>query len=166
MPTPTAISAPNGPSERKARHPVTRKPILIAAVATFAVLVAACGGGDHVDHNAAGGRTVDIDMRDNDFSPASMNVKAGETVQFAFHNNGTVRHDAFIGDEAAQMAHEQDMSMSSDMAHAGHDSEGITVEPGQTGTLSHTFTTAGTTIIGCHEAGHYALGMKIDVNVT
>ena len=130
------------------------------------VITAACGGGGHVDHAAGNGRTVDVDMRDNDFSPASVSVKAGETVQFVFHNNGSVRHDAFIGDETAQMAHEQDMTMSSDMGHGGHESEGITVEPGQTGTLNHTFATSGATIIGCHEAGHYALGMKINVSVT
>ncbi len=142
-----------------------RKPLLVVALTAF-VAMTACGGGSHVDHGAAGGRTIDVDMRDNDFSPASVNVKAGETVRFVFHNKGTVRHDAFIGDEAAQMAHEQDMSMASDMGHGGHDSEGITVEPGQTGTLTHTFASAGTTIIGCHEAGHYALGMKINVSVT
>jgi uncharacterized cupredoxin-like copper-binding protein len=144
---------------------VFRKPLLVVALAVV-VLAVACGGDDHVGHGTAGGRTVDIDMRDNDFSPASVNVKAGETIQFVFHNMGTVRHDAFIGDQAAQMAHEQDMRVESGMGHGGHENDVITVEPGQTGTLSHTFDSSGTTIIGCHEAGHYALGMKINVNVT
>jgi len=144
---------------------VFRKPLLIALAALVVVGVAACGGGSDTAHNA-GGRTIDIEMRDNDFSPASVSVAKGEQIQFVFHNKGTVRHDAFIGDDAAQMAHESDMSMSSEMNHGGHADEGITVERGQTGTLSHTFTSAGTTIIGCHEAGHYALGMRINVNVT
>lgn len=133
----------------------------------LAVLLGACGGGDST-HNAAGGRTIDVDMRDNDFSPASVQVKAGEQVQFVFHNKGAVAHDAYIGDEAAQTAHEQEMRASSGGAHGGggHGSDGITVEPGQTGTLSHTFDKAGATIVGCHEEGHYVLGMRIIVNVT
>jgi uncharacterized cupredoxin-like copper-binding protein len=143
---------------------VFRKQVLISLALLFVLLVAACGDGGHVDQTA-GGRIVDVEMRDNDFSPASIQVKAREKVKFVFHNKGTVRHDAFIGDEAAQMAHEQEM-MASSMGHGGHGGEGITVEPGRTGTLSHTFQTSGTTIIGCHEQGHYALGMRVNVNVT
>jgi uncharacterized cupredoxin-like copper-binding protein len=144
---------------------VQRRFITTAVAIGFAVIVGACGGGDSV-HNAAGGRTIDIDMRDNDFSPASLQVKAGEQVQFVFHNKGALTHDAYIGDDAAQMAHEQEMKTSSDTGHGGHGSDGTTVEPGKTATLTHTFDKAGTTIIGCHELNHYALGMRIVVNVT
>lgn len=144
-----------------------RRLLMTVAGLTFAALLAACGGDDHVDNDAAGGRKIDIDMRDNDFSPASINVKAGEQVQLVFHNKGSVRHDAFIGDEAAQMDHEAEVRASSgDTGHDAHGSDGITVEPGQTGTLSHTFDEPGTTVIGCHEAGHYGLGMRIRVTVT
>jgi uncharacterized cupredoxin-like copper-binding protein len=144
---------------------VQRKFLTPALAIGFAVILGACGGG-HSVHNAAGGRTIDLDMRDNDFSLASLQVKAGEQVQFVFHNKGAISHDAYIGDEAAQTAHEQEMRMSSDMGHGGHGPDGITVEPGQTGTLSHTFDKSGTTIIGCHQLDHYTLGMRIDVNVT
>jgi uncharacterized cupredoxin-like copper-binding protein len=143
---------------------VQRKVLATALAIALTVIVSACGGGS-VD-NAAGGRTIDIDMRDNDFSPAGVQVKTGEQVQFVFHNKGAVAHDAFIGDDAAQMAHEQEMRMSSDMAHGGHGSDGVTVEPGKTATLSHTFDKSGTTIIGCHQLDHYTLGMRINVNVT
>lgn len=143
-----------------------RKIVATAIAIGLAVLLGACGSGDSA-HNAAGGRMIDIDMRDNDFSPASVQVKAGEQVQFVFHNQGAVAHDAYIGDDAAQMSHEQDMRKSSDNAHGGgHGSDGVTVEPGKTGTLSHTFDKSGTTIIGCHQEGHYVLGMRINVNAT
>lgn len=144
-----------------------RRRILATSVAIgLAVIIGACGGGDSTN-NAAGGRTIDIDMRDNDFSPASVQVKAGEQVQFVFHNKGAVAHDAYIGDEAAQTKHEQEMRASSDNVHGGgHGSDGVTVEPGNTGTLSHTFDTPGATIVGCHQEGHYVLGMRIIVNVT
>jgi uncharacterized cupredoxin-like copper-binding protein len=136
----------------------------VGAAAVVAVLVGACGGG-HSVHGASGGRTIDIDMRDNDFSQASINVKAGEQIQFVFHNKGAVTHDAFIGDDAAQAAHEEEMRMSSDAGHS-HGTDDVIVEPGQTETLSHTFDKPGTTIIGCHQLNHYVLGMRIRVNVT
>jgi uncharacterized cupredoxin-like copper-binding protein len=143
-----------------------RKALVIGATIAIGALVGACGGGDTTHTAGTGGRTIDIDMRDNDFSAASINVKAGEQIQFVFHNKGAVTHDAFIGDEAAQAAHEQEMKTSSDMGHGGHDADAVTVEPGQTGTLSHTFDNTGQTIIGCHQLNHYAVGMRIRVNVT
>jgi uncharacterized cupredoxin-like copper-binding protein len=143
---------------------VKRKILGLTTIAALSLLVVACGG-DHPAHEAAGGRTIDIDMRDNDFSQPSISVKAGEQIQFVFHNKGAVTHDAFIGDEAAQAEHEREMRASSDPGH-GHGADGVTVEPGKTGTLSHTFDKPGSTIIGCHELNHYALGMRIKVTVT
>jgi uncharacterized cupredoxin-like copper-binding protein len=148
------------------RQLVHRNIVATTLAVGFAVILGACGGGSHVDHAATGGRTVDIDMRDNDFSPASIQVKAGEVVQFVFHNKGAIAHDAYIGDEAAQMAHDEEMKMSSDMGHGGHGRDGVTVASGQTGTLSHTFDKSGTTIIGCHQLDHYTLGMRVHVTVT
>jgi len=143
---------------------VRRTLVAVAAAAALAAIVGACGGGGHSVHEAGGGRTIDIDMRDNDFSQPSLQVKAGEQVQLVFHNKGAVTHDAFVGDEAAQAEHEQEMRVSSSPAH-GH-VNGVTVEPGQTATLTYTFDKPGTTIIGCHELNHYALGMRIRVSVT
>lgn len=140
--------------------------VALVAVAALAVVLGACGGGGHTVHGAGGGRTIDIDMRDNDFSQPSLEVKAGEQIQFVFHNKGAVTHDAFIGDEAAQANHEQEMRASIDPGHGHGHVNGVTVEPGKTATLSYTFDTSGTTIIGCHELNHYALGMRIRVTVT
>ena len=142
---------------------VQRKFIATTLAMGLAVFVSACGGGDSA-HHAEGGRTVDIEMRDHDFSPASVSVTAGVQVQFVFHNKGAVVHDAYIGDESAQAVHEQEMNASG-TGH-GHGSDGVTVEPGQTARLSHTFEKPGITIIGCHQQGHYVLGMRISVNVT
>lgn len=47
----------------------------------------------------------------------------------------------------------------------GSDADAITVEPGDTGELTHTFDESGEFEIGCHEPGHYEAGMKIDVTV-
>ena len=44
------------------------------------------------------------------------------------------------------------------MSH-GHDNA-VSVKPGKTGSLTMTFAEAGTLIVGCHEPGHYAAGMR------
>ena len=38
--------------------------------------------------------------------------------------------------------------------------------PGATGELVYTFTRPGTVLIGCHEPGHYALGMRAVITVS
>jgi uncharacterized cupredoxin-like copper-binding protein len=139
------------------------------------VIVAGCGGGGSHDHasqgNAAGSpRTVDVEMRDIAYVPASVSVRTGETVKFVFHNRGQAVHEAFIGDEAAQKEHENEMRgegmNGAGMNSTHHDDEAVRVEPGKTATLTHTFSQAGPVLIGCHEPGHYAAGMKLAVTVS
>ena len=138
----------------------------MAAAVLVTVTLAACGGGSSTRNASGGSRTIDVDMQDIKYSMTTVSVKTGETVKFVFHNKGAVMHDAYIGDEGAQMAHEQQMSMSSGEHGGMGGTDGITVDPGKTGELTHTFDKAGTTIIGCHQPGHYQAGMKIDVTAT
>lgn len=127
-------------------------------------LVACSGSSEHRAANAGASRFVDVVMRDIGYSPTAVDVGTGETVTFVLHNSGTVVHDAFLGDEAAQAKHEREMSGSAMGEMNGHDSD-TTVQPGQIATLTHTFTRAGSTIIGCHEPGHYKAGMRLTVRV-
>lgn len=143
-------------------------PIETAAGATgLAASVPADGGPDLPQPSAPAlvQRRVDIEMQDYRFSPTSLDVKVGETVTFVFNNTGRVIHDAFIGDRAAQEEHEQQMRSRKDPNdHRGHDG-GVTVSPGETGALRYFFDTPGTLEIGCHQIGHYKLGMKMILNV-
>ena len=135
---------------------------LVAAV----VLVAGCGGGGHGSHSSTD-RVINVAMRDIAFDPAAVDVKAGETVRFVFHNEGQIRHDAFIGDEAAQAEHEKEMQEAGSDGKDGHgDGHGITVDPGDSGSLTHTFKAGDVLVIGCHEVGHYAAGMKVAITVS
>lgn len=116
--------------------------------------------------------TVTIQMRDSFFDPDEVTVEAGESVTFRFVNRGKLKHDAFIGDEDSQKEHEEEGRMAGEKgedAHAGEhmdeDNEGITVEPGDTGRITHSFDEPGSTLIGCHEPGHYAAGMKVTVTI-
>ena len=110
-------------------------------------------------------RTIEVDMVDIAFAPESIDVAAGETVRFVFTNSGEVAHDAFIGDSTAQDDHAADMADD----HGGHDEddEGITVEPGDTAELTHTFGADDDgLLIGCHQPGHYEAGMVATIDVT
>jgi uncharacterized cupredoxin-like copper-binding protein len=175
------------PNERRRWRPVV-------AGAALALIAAACGG-DDTDNEAglgpdageprdAGPRTVEVAMTDNEFSPSQIEVAPDETVRLVFDNEGAVTHDAVVGDEAAQREHEEEMrapdagshggEATGDMSHgteadgdeAGGDEAAITVEPGETGELEHTFAADEEVLIGCHEPGHYEAGMTIDVTVS
>ncbi|MGI8793741.1 MAG: cupredoxin domain-containing protein [Acidimicrobiales bacterium] len=144
--------------------------LIIAAVA-LALLAAACGSDDSTTVGSGSGsaRTVKVQMRDIAYSIDALDVKQGETITFEFKNTGKVDHDAFVGDEMAQADHEKEMAGGSDsgmnMDH-GSDADAITVKPGKTETLTYTFDKAGGVLIGCHQTGHYAAGMKIVVTVS
>ena len=151
----------------------TTSNLAIAVLAVGALTLAACGDTGTTTGTASEPRTVNIDMRDIEFSPDQVNVEAGETVRFVFHNKGAVTHDAFIGDEAAQDDHEMEMREMGGMGEGedgGHDPAGgeggVTVMPGETGEVTHTFAEGDDLLIGCHEAGHYDAGMRIMVTVT
>jgi uncharacterized cupredoxin-like copper-binding protein len=140
----------------------------ILGILAAVVLVGGCGGGSHESHGSTAepSRTVDVTMRDIAYDPAAVTVKAGETVKFVFRNEGQIRHDAFLGDEAAQGEHEKEMRKESGGMGGHHGEDAITVDPGKTGSLTHTFKAGDVLVIGCHELGHYAAGMKLAVTVT
>lgn len=142
---------------------------VLAGAVALASLLAACGTSrssvstDEVD--GEGSRTIKIAMEDIRFDQTALTVKAGETIDFRFTNNGNVDHDAYIGDEAAQMEHEAEMAEMGDAEGHHMDESAIVVQPGESGDLSYTFNEPGTYQVGCHQPGHYAAGMKIDITV-
>ncbi len=145
--------------------PVPRLLSMVAAATALAVL-AGCGADD--DTASAPGsdssaRTVEIEMRDNAYSPTTIDVDAGETVRFVFTNTGKVTHEAYVGDPAAQAEHADEMESMGGMDHG--DDDVLVLEPGQVGDLTHTFDEAGSVQIGCHQPGHFESGMVLDVSV-
>lgn len=96
------------------------------------------------------------------FTPELITVRAAEPVTFVVRNDGVIVHEFFVGTEPEQVEHAKEMAMGG-MSH-GHD-KAVSVEPGKTGSLTMTFTDAGTLLVGCHEPGHYAAGMKATLTV-
>lgn len=141
-------------------------PRYVAAAGALAILLAACGSDDpDTETTTPADRTVEIEMADNSFAPTDIEVTMGETVEFVFTNAGEVAHDAFIGSADDQAAHEDEMRDAEEMGHGAEADDAVTVEPGDEASLVYTFGDAGTVEVGCHQPGHYASGMKVDVNV-
>lgn len=95
--------------------------------------------------------------------PAAMTVRAGMPVTFVVTNVGVLDHEFYLGDEAAQQDHAQEMAAMGGMAH--DEPEGIGVSPGQTKELTYTFAEPGKSLAGCHTQGHYLAGMKAVITI-
>jgi uncharacterized cupredoxin-like copper-binding protein len=124
--------------------------------------------GSSMDHSGGtssptAGKPVAVVMKDDSFLPDHLSLKQGETVTFRFTNSGAQLHEAVIGNEDAQAQAEMAMQ------HGGHSGMSMTntveVKPGTTGELTMTFDKAGDVLIGCHQPGHYAAGMRATVTV-
>jgi uncharacterized cupredoxin-like copper-binding protein len=151
----------------------------LALVLASAVTVTACGGdtgSESVGAPSDDTRTIEVVMTDMAYAPAELDVAPGETVTFVFRNDGAVRHEAVFGNLAEQEAHHTEMAEMGgshegmDMGTMPHDGEttvmhAVVLEPGESVEMTHTFDTAGPTVIGCHEPGHWEAGMKMDIDV-
>ena len=138
--------------------------LALFAVASLGLLLAACTRGG--DASSAGDvRIVAVRMSDEmRYDPAEFDFFAGDTVRFEVTNDGSLRHEFFVGDVAAQEEHAAEMrEMNGGMAH--DDPNGVTVEPGQTETLEITFGEVGQLQVGCHEPGHFQAGMAAAITV-
>ena len=155
------------------------RPSHLALVPAVAVLIAACSSGtgstagpssaaspstSSVASASASATRIEVNLTDAlKIEPAQMTVPAGVPVTFVVANTGAIDHEFYVGDEAAQAEHEEEMM---EMGGMGHDEEmGIAVEPGQTKELTITFPKAASMLAGCHVAGHYAGGMKAAVEI-
>lgn len=145
-------------------------PVLLLAAGP---LVAGCGGSDDGDA-AAGesaaegeGRVIEVTMADHTFEPSSFEVDEGETITFRFTNEGSVVHEAVIGDEEGQRIHGDDLADDGVHSHEEglHGPAARHIAPGDTAEITYTFDEAGELLLGCHEPGHYTT-MKATIEVS
>jgi len=107
---------------------------------------------------------VDVEMTSFAFAPRQIRVRAGATIRFRFHNAANVVHEAFIGDQAAQDGHDADMARPGGTAKPA-DPNQVEVAPGATKAVAYNFHEPDRLILGCHEPGHYAAGMKATITI-
>ena len=90
------------------------------------------------------------------FEPETITVRAGEPITFVVRNDGVIVHEFFVGTETQQAEHAVEMA-SGGMSHAHGNA--VSVQAGQTASLTMTFEAQPPLLIGCHEIGHYEAGM-------
>ncbi len=172
----------------------SRRTLASISIVAFVAVLGACGSDEDGGASSAvlaNGDRVEVGMADLGFHPSTFTVQRGATVTFAFENTDSIDHEALIGDEAAQDAHEAEMAHSGgDMTDSTDDTtattaagmsgmegmnhkagasdpgESVLVAPGETAEISYTFDEAGTLLLGCHQPGHYDGGMKATITVT
>lgn len=109
-------------------------------------------------------RTINIDMNDTmRYTPASIDVKQGETIKFIVKNSGKIKHEMTIGAMKDLIAHAEQMKKNPGMEH--DEPNTASLAPGKTGEIIWQFTTAGKVDFACLEAGHFDAGMKGAVSV-
>ena len=155
----------------------------LAGLGVLAIVLAACASKGNSIARPNSNHVLGVTMRDEQFQPNHVATKAGETVTFRFTNKGALLHEAFIGTMAQQQAHEHEMSspngsmptVTSSMPMSSTTSSRpmmrsndpvVQVKPGRTGELRYTAMKAGTLLIGCHQPGHWAAGMRATIDVS
>ncbi len=145
---------------------------LSALVALAVLALGACGGDGSGIAGGGGGnaqadRVVEIRMTARGFQPASVDVRAGETITFRLVNEDDTLHEFTLGDERKQAEREKMMSdMGSMPMEMDDEADSVTVQGGATEELTWTFRQAGTVLYGCHQPRHYAAGEKGTINVS
>jgi len=110
-------------------------------------------------------RTIRVTMSDAmRFSPSHITVKRGETIRFLVKNDGIEPHEFMLGEIGALREHAEVMRQHPTMEH--DEPNAITVNPGQTGTLVWSFTTAGRVDFACLIPGHFEKGMQGNISVS
>lgn len=165
---------------------------LILAACAIVLSTPSWASPGHVDFGqpapaAKASRSIEVVMGDMTFNPASLDIKAGETVRFVLINKGQLLHEFNLGNSAMHAEHQQQMlkmqqsgqlmptAMKQGMDHAsmGHgqagmrhdDPNSVLVEPGKTAELTWTFSKVTRLEFACNVPGHYQAGMKGDLTV-
>ena len=126
-------------------------------------------GHGHEDHKETVGKpaspdeaTRKIPVTLNDqmrivFKKPLAEIKSGSVIQFTVTNEGKIRHEFSIGNSDEQKEHAAMMRKMPNMTHS--DGNTITVESGETKTLTWRFEGKDTVVFACNIPGHFEAGM-------
>ncbi|MGE6608687.1 cupredoxin domain-containing protein [Halomonas sp. NPDC076908] len=159
------------------RNTILTTPLLalsLSLVTSAAWAAPGHGGGDSGLTDADVDRTITLDAGDMWFDPETLEMAAGEIVKFEITNTGNLEHEFVIGSKEAQEEHRQMMlnmanggghDMSNMSNGDGHDMAnmsmaGVTIAPGETGTLLWSVPDNVNELeYACNIPGHYESGM-------
>lgn len=105
-------------------------------------------------------RIFDVSMVDNMrfvFTPEFKDLHDGEVIQFNVKNDGAIVHEFSIGNAADQVKHAKMMREMPNMKHA--DPNTVSLESGESATITWRFKGDDTVVFACNEPGHFEAGM-------
>jgi len=134
----------------------------VAVAVAVAVVVGGVGGGDDPSEGALGPGTgtVELEFHHSRFLPARLEGVEGTTVRFVVHNTDPIDHELIVGDAAVHRRHE----LGSEPYHPPKPGE-VSVAAGTTAETSYHFRERGTVVMACHLPGHFAFGMRGEIEV-
>lgn len=106
-------------------------------------------------------RVISVSMQDSMrfvFNPELDELKQGETIEFHVRNDGRIQHEFSIGNAEDQVKHALMMQKMPDMKHS--DPNTVSLQPGESATLSWKFMGKDTVVFACNIPGHFEAGMK------
>ena len=110
-------------------------------------------------------RTVIVEMHDPvEFSPASIEVKTGETIHFVVRNTGKHEHEMVLGTREDLEAHSEEMKAHPGMKH--EEPHMVHLAPEKSGVIVWQFTQSGEFYYACLVEDHFDLGMYGKIRVT
>ncbi|WP_370161357.1 cupredoxin domain-containing protein [Limimaricola soesokkakensis] len=162
---------------------------LITALALVFLAGGALAGPGHDSAQGIGGpgdpakvdRTVEIAMDEMSYTPASVEVTAGETIRFVVSNEGRLIHEFNLGTPDSWAAHKDEMQAMmregmmnmrrvdhekmQEMGMAHDDPNSVLLEPGESAEIVWTFPEDGQVGYACNVPGHLEAGMKGEVEM-
>ena len=98
----------------------------------------------------SGADTVAVSLREFKIAASQTTFKVGRTYTFAATNDGKLEHELVL---------EPDGAVDQALTAGGKVAEADDIAPGQTKTLTWTFTAPGRYQLACHKPGHFQRGM-------
>ena len=104
--------------------------------------------------------TVVVDVEHSRFVPDYVRVVEGTEVRFVLRNGDPINHELIVGPDSVHARHQN----GTEAYHPPKPGE-LSVGPDEQGVTSYVFRDPGTVEMACHLPGHYAFGMKGEVEV-
>jgi uncharacterized cupredoxin-like copper-binding protein len=134
--------------------------VAVGLVATAAGYVVADRDGTPAPALGPGSITVVVDVEHSRFVPDRLRVVEGTEVRFVVSNSDPIGHELIVGPESVHTRH----ANGTEPYHPPRPGE-LSVGPDEQGVTSYVFDDPGTVEMACHLPGHYAFGMRGEVEV-
>ena len=151
------MTAPATPRRRIGR-------VAVAALAMTVVMsgvgYAVASGLEHPEALGPSDITVEVDIEYSRFIPDQLTVVEGTRVRFLVVNGDPIHHEFITGDAEVHFRH----ANGTEAEHPSIPGE-VSVEPNGTAITTFTFDEPGVYEFACHLPGHYAYGMRGEIEV-